>query len=133
MFKQSKGFLWGAIAGGVIGSVTALLLTPKTGKEMRSDISAGAQRVSEVTVKTVNEACETTGRFAKQIGEQAVDFADKAKQVGIGVKDTMKSWRTSTDEETWAEVSSTHESRQKDLEQAFSDSEDGIDAGSIRS
>ncbi|MFX3633832.1 MAG: YtxH domain-containing protein [Candidatus Pristimantibacillus sp.] len=84
--KQSKGFLLGALAGGVIGSVTALLLAPKPGKELRQDISAGAHKVQETTVKVAGQVGDTTGRIAKQIGNQAVQLADKAKLAVNSVK-----------------------------------------------
>lgn len=84
--KQSKGFLLGALAGGVIGSITALLLAPKPGKELRQDISAGAHKVQETTVRVAGQVGDTTGRFAKQIGNQAVQLADKAKLAVNSVK-----------------------------------------------
>lgn len=73
--KDSKGFLLGALAGGIIGSVTALLFAPKPGKELRQDISAGAQKVGDTTVRAANVVGETTGRIAKEIGGQASNFA----------------------------------------------------------
>lgn len=73
--KDTKGFLLGAIAGGIIGSVTALLFAPKAGKELRQDISAGAQKVGEGTIKAANKVGETTGRFVKGIGDQASTIA----------------------------------------------------------
>lgn len=36
---DTKTFIIGAIIGGVVGAATALLLTPKSGKEIRSDLS----------------------------------------------------------------------------------------------
>ncbi|QAY66442.1 YtxH domain-containing protein [Paenibacillus protaetiae] len=109
--KQGKGFWLGALAGGVAGSIAALLLTPKTGKEMRHDISVGAHKVGDVTVKV-----------ASQVGETASDMAEKAKQMGSKVASTVKSWRGAGTEEELAAVSS-HHSRQEELELAFSDLE----------
>ncbi|TCN01415.1 gas vesicle protein [Paenibacillus sp. BK033] len=77
--KQTKGFLLGAIAGGIIGSVTALLFAPKAGKELRHDISEGARRVQEQTVRAAGQVSDTTVRIAKQIGNQATELADTAK------------------------------------------------------
>jgi len=37
--SYSKGFLLGAIVGGAVGAITALLLAPKSGKELREDLS----------------------------------------------------------------------------------------------
>lgn len=90
--KQSKGFLLGALAGGVVGSITALLLAPKAGKELRQDISAGAQKVSDRTVKVAGQVSDTTGRIAKQIGGQAVQIADKTKHAAGNVVSSVKGW-----------------------------------------
>ncbi|RCW45585.1 YtxH domain-containing protein [Paenibacillus prosopidis] len=90
--KQTKGFLLGALAGGVVGSITALLLAPKAGKELRQDISANAQKVSDTTVKVAGQVSDTTGRIAKQIGGQAVQIADRTKQAAGSVVSSVKGW-----------------------------------------
>lgn len=92
--SDTKGFLLGTLAGGVIGSVAALLLAPKSGKELRGDISAGAQKVSDQTVKVASQVGDTTGRIAKQISGQAVQFADRTKQVVINVRNRSKGSET---------------------------------------
>ncbi|RJE89771.1 YtxH domain-containing protein [Paenibacillus sp. 1011MAR3C5] len=73
--KDTKGFLLGAIAGGVIGSITALLFAPKAGKELRQDISTGAQKVGGTTIKAANKVGETTGRIVREFGDQASTIA----------------------------------------------------------
>ncbi|MDQ0058474.1 YtxH domain-containing protein [Paenibacillus harenae] len=88
--KQNKGFLLGALAGGVIGSVTALLLAPKAGKELRQDISTGAQKVGQTTVKVAGQVGDTTGRIARQIGDQAVQIADRTKLAAGNFVSTVK-------------------------------------------
>lgn len=90
--KQTKGFLLGALAGGVVGSITALLLAPKAGKELRQDLSASAQKVSDTTVKVAGQVSDTTGRIAKQIGGQAVQIADRTKQAAGSVVSSVKGW-----------------------------------------
>ncbi|CAM4060874.1 YtxH domain-containing protein [Paenibacillus alkaliterrae] len=99
--KQTKGFLLGALAGGVVGSITALLIAPKAGKELRQDISVGAQKVSDTTVKVAGQVTDTTGRLAKQLGGQAVQIAGKTKQVASSVVTGMRS-RNKGSEETEA-------------------------------
>jgi len=88
--KQSKVFFIGAIVGGVIGSVSALLFAPKSGKELRQDISSGAQKVSQAAVRTASEVSDTTGRLVKEIGEGASQFAAKIKQAA-SAKETLQS------------------------------------------
>lgn len=96
--KQTKGFLLGAIAGGVVGSVTALLLAPKPGKELRQDISAGAQKVSDTTARVAGQVTDTTGRIARQIGDQAVQLADRTKQAATNVVTSVRSRSKGTEE-----------------------------------
>ena len=45
----TKGFIIGALVGGVAGALTALLLAPKSGAELRQDI---AKTSSDVYGKT---------------------------------------------------------------------------------
>ena len=76
----AKSFLFGVIAGGVAGSVAALLLAPKSGKEMRSDIAVQAQKACDTTMKAAGDAREATGRLARQISTQAGQIAGITKQ-----------------------------------------------------
>ncbi|OBZ12991.1 MULTISPECIES: YtxH domain-containing protein [Bacillales] len=96
--KQTKGFLLGALAGGVVGSVTALLLAPKAGKELRQDISVQAHKVSDTTVKVAGQVSDTTGRIAKQIGDQAVQIAGKTRQAASSVVSSVRSRSKGTEE-----------------------------------
>lgn len=45
----TKGLLLGFIAGSVLGAVTALLLAPKSGKELRGDIKKKTDELKEAT------------------------------------------------------------------------------------
>lgn len=96
--KQTKGFFLGALAGGVVGSITALLLAPKPGKELRQDISVGAQKVGDTTVKVAGQVGDTTGRIAKQIGNQAIQIADKTKQAASHVVSSVRARSKGTEE-----------------------------------
>ncbi|OMF21330.1 hypothetical protein BK133_28540 [Paenibacillus sp. FSL H8-0548] len=96
--KQTKGFMLGALAGGVIGSVTALLLAPKPGKELRQDISVGAQKVGDTTVKVAGQVSDKTGRIARQIGDQAVHIAGKTKQAATQVASSVRLRSKGTEE-----------------------------------
>lgn len=131
--KGTKGFLLGALAGGIVGSVTALLFAPKSGKELRGDISEGAQKVSDATLHAVSQVGETTGRVAKQIGGQAAELADKAKHVGIGVADTVKSWRglNGSEDEAVVQVSGI-ESCREGLDTAYAEEDEERDEADIR-
>ncbi|AZN42344.1 YtxH domain-containing protein [Paenibacillus albus] len=100
MAKKSgtKGFVYGAIAGGVIGSVTALLFAPKAGRELRKDIADGTQVVSEHTVRIASQVGESTTKIAKQVGSGVTTAASKAKDTASQVIDNVRNWRSGSDD-----------------------------------
>ncbi|MCR8659093.1 YtxH domain-containing protein [Paenibacillus endoradicis] len=78
--KRGTAFLAGIITGGVVGSVTALLFAPKSGKELRLDIKVGAEKVAEATVKAVDHVTETVYEASRQIEDRTVKIVSGAKQ-----------------------------------------------------
>lgn len=88
-----RNFLMGALAGGIAGSVTALLLAPKSGRELRKDIVVSAQQVSDRTVQIAGQVGDTTTRIVKQVSEGATDFAGKTKDTASSVIDSVRNWR----------------------------------------
>ncbi|TYP73915.1 YtxH domain-containing protein [Paenibacillus methanolicus] len=95
--KANKGFLYGLLAGGVVGSLTALLFAPKSGKELRQDIADGAQQVGEQTARIAGQVGESTTRLAKQVGSGASAIADKAKETTSNVIDSVRNWKRGED------------------------------------
>ncbi|ALS29014.1 general stress protein [Paenibacillus sp. 32O-W] len=91
--NQSKSFWIGALAGSLVGSVTALLLAPKSGKELRKDIAEGGRAVGETSSRIVGQVCETTGRISRQVSGQTAQLTNKAKQTASQVISQVKSWR----------------------------------------
>ncbi|TAE29131.1 MAG: YtxH domain-containing protein [Candidatus Kapaibacterium sp.] len=65
----SKGLAIGMIIGGAVGAALALLLTPKTGKEMRRDI---AGRGGEFYDRASEFAKEQSGRMGDYVNEGKV-------------------------------------------------------------
>jgi gas vesicle protein len=100
---QSKSFLFGAVAGGVLGSVTALLLAPKSGRELRKDITEGAHHVGERTVHIAGQVGETTTRIAKQVGGGAANLAGKARDTAGSMIGGVRSWRIGKSDDQEAE------------------------------
>nr|WP_227779407.1 YtxH domain-containing protein [Paenibacillus illinoisensis] len=74
--------LWGALIGSVVGSVTALLLAPKSGRELRQDISEGARQVTEKGQE-----------LAVKVGEQSSQIVSKVKETADVVIQDIQSWR----------------------------------------
>ncbi|MBY3620035.1 YtxH domain-containing protein [Acinetobacter sp. CUI P1] len=97
MKKDTKGLLWGALVGSVVGSVTALLFAPKPGKELRKDIAEGTAA-----------GIEKVQGIAVQAGDKSIELYDKAKD-SIGhvvheVREWSKSCSNAVEEEDTATV-----------------------------
>jgi len=71
-----RGFLTGLVLGGLAGAITALLLAPKSGKELRSDI----RRRSEELYTKARELFENTGEEVSDIVNEARHRAQSVVQ-----------------------------------------------------
>ncbi|MFC0215356.1 YtxH domain-containing protein [Paenibacillus chartarius] len=91
--QKGKDLIVGAIAGTVLGAVTALLLAPKSGKELRSDIAEGVQQASEKTQQLVTDVTTVTSKAAKQVSAQTGEWIGKAKSVTSQVVQEVRSWK----------------------------------------
>ncbi|MNW41396.1 YtxH-like protein [compost metagenome] len=100
--KDSKGWLWGAVIGTVVGSVTALLFAPKAGRELRKDIADGARQVGDKTQEVASKVSEKTQEVAGKVSEQSVQLAGKVKDSAGELVNDIKNWRASkqADDET---------------------------------
>ncbi|GAA3401344.1 YtxH domain-containing protein [Paenibacillus hodogayensis] len=90
---RGKDFILGAIVGGVLGAVTALLFAPKSGKELRADISTQAHVISEKTQELAETVNTKTHVLAKQVSEHTGEWVQKAKEVAETVTDEVKAWK----------------------------------------
>lgn len=100
--KEDSGagsFLLGAVVGGVIGAATALFLAPKTGKEMRDDLTTQAGQIKEKSIELSAIAKDK----ATEYGSVA---KDKATEYGGIAKDKATEFATTAKEKT-EEVSKT--------------------------
>ncbi|MFK4997438.1 YtxH domain-containing protein [Bacillus sp. N9] len=48
--NQTSNFMTGIIVGSIVGAATALLIAPKSGKELRSDINEQVEALKEKRV-----------------------------------------------------------------------------------
>ncbi|RKN85419.1 YtxH domain-containing protein [Paenibacillus ginsengarvi] len=90
---RGKDFLLGAIVGGVLGAVTALLLAPKSGKELRADLSEQAHLIGEKTHELAETVGGKTQVIAKQVSEHTGEWMQKAKEVVDSVSEEVKAWK----------------------------------------
>ena len=91
--NRSGSFLVGALVGTIAGAVGALLLAPKSGRELRKDIAEGAQQVSDKTVHTAHVIGEQTSKIAEQVSDQTSQLVDKAKTAAGSVAGEVRAWR----------------------------------------
>lgn len=78
---NGKDFIIGALVGGIIGAVTALLLAPKSGTELRGNISTQAVQLKDKTKDLSSTAKEKTNQLSKQLQEQSGQIVDKVKSI----------------------------------------------------
>lgn len=92
----TKGFLLGAIVGGAVGAITALLLAPKSGAELRKDIAETSQdiygkasdyfqiveeKVGKAVANTVNEGKAKAQGIIESAKRQAENILENAENV----------------------------------------------------
>lgn len=89
---NTKDFLIGTLIGGIVGATTALFLAPKSGRELREDITDQATQLKERTdnwkvqaTEYTNELAETAkdkkNQLTKAITDQTQQVMDKVKQL----------------------------------------------------
>ncbi|WP_338472050.1 YtxH domain-containing protein [Niallia sp. XMNu-256] len=89
---HAKDFVIGAVTGAIIGSLAALLFTPKSGREFRQDLNDQAFTLRDKTdhirsqaVLKGNELSSTvkdkTSTISRKVSEQSVDLVKKVKNL----------------------------------------------------
>jgi len=77
--SQAKSLLAGIILGGIVGATTALLLAPKSGKEIRKDIARTYEDVSDSAHELAHSVTSKSHRYANHLSGQAEEWTDKVK------------------------------------------------------
>ncbi|WP_372010855.1 YtxH domain-containing protein [Paenibacillus chitinolyticus] len=119
--KRNKDLLVGAVIGGVLGAVTALLFAPKSRRELRSDLKEGYHQVSEKTQQIAGDVAEKLKRIvsavsekaqtaAESIGRTKSEMAGKAKLAAAQVGQEVKSWHSSKPENATDDVAAAEAS-----------------------
>ncbi|MBA4537702.1 YtxH domain-containing protein [Bacillus aquiflavi] len=124
--SNAKDFLVGSIVGAVVGAATALLLAPKSGKELRKDLNEQASLLKEKTETLKDTAItkgsdlaaaakEKTNTLTKAVSEQSSQLLNKVKSI----KKSESS--ETTDEATGAD--SDIKTKLKETQKAFEETE----------
>ncbi|GIP33790.1 YtxH domain-containing protein [Paenibacillus sp. J2TS4] len=112
---NGRDFVIGALVGGVIGAVTALLFAPKSGRELRSDLADQAQQLGD-----------KTKQIANNVSSQTSEWIGKAKDVAGTVVEEVKAWKDAGKEvavATLEEAKSAAVEQQQELESETKDTE----------
>jgi gas vesicle protein len=87
MKNDTKKMLGGFLLGGTVGAVLAILYAPKSGKEMRKDISKKTRQIKNNAIDLVEDVIEDIKEFASDIKEktesiieEGVNISEKAKK-----------------------------------------------------
>ena len=89
MSKKSSGFILGAMIGAVSAAATALLLAPKSGKELREDLMAEADRVKGQMNDYSEIALEKGVEFSEVAKNATEDIRVNLKESAIQLKDSV--------------------------------------------
>ncbi|WP_372637892.1 YtxH domain-containing protein [Cohnella sp.] len=87
---ETKQAIKGVVIGGMIGAAAALLLAPKSGKELRKDIRDRYSSVQDRTKQFVADAGGKTLELAQQVGRKTADIADKTRSILTEVKEEIQ-------------------------------------------
>ena len=103
----SSSFILGALVGGIIGAATALMLAPKPGKELMTDLSTQAKNLKEKKSSNSDSDEEKSGGgLTQQMKEQSTKVMDKVKNIK-GNKSPMDDGTASSEGEEQIELHAT--------------------------
>ena len=137
--EESSGagsFLAGALVGGVIGAAAALFLAPKSGSEMRGDLTTQASHLKDKSIEIssvakekatglTSAAKEKTGEFSKTIQEQSGQLVDKVKSMKSKTSVPMDDGTASSEGEESVDFIDTAKTK---LEDAYEAGEEQVTA-----
>lgn len=95
---DSKDFMIGALVGGMLGAAAALLLAPKAGKELRSDLNEQAVYLKDKSNEFSHLAREKSSNIVRTVSEQSNQVATKVKDLTSNLRKDMDKWRSKEEE-----------------------------------
>ncbi|MBU8879760.1 YtxH domain-containing protein [Bacillus sp. FJAT-29790] len=89
---NTKDFLIGALIGGMVGAAAALFLSPKSGREIRSNLNEQASVLKEKTgqfretamnkgIELATVAKEKTNVLTQNVSKQSTEIVNKVKSI----------------------------------------------------
>ncbi|WJV31314.1 YtxH domain-containing protein [Rossellomorea sp. AcN35-11] len=95
---NSKDFMIGTLIGGIVGAATALLLAPKSGKDLRHDLNEQATVIREKTGQWKDTAVEKSNEFAAVAKEKSSALTKSVQEQSNNVVGKLKTYRSNKDE-----------------------------------
>lgn len=113
---ENGGMIKGALIGGIIGAAAALLMAPKSGRELRADLSNRYTDVSERTKQVIADVSSKTQEVAKTVGNKTSEVARTMSDQAIGIMDKTRSAVTAAKDEVsaWKEEKAANEISKED-------------------
>lgn len=75
--------------GAVLGAAIALLMAPKSGMELRSDIAEEASKMGEKISATTHDVTDTVKSKINQLGSKAEEMGDEAERMAHDTSSKM--------------------------------------------
>jgi gas vesicle protein len=89
-------FLMGLLAGTVLGAGLGMLFAPKTGAEVRKQLSEQANRLRSTASDTIHQASERIGQASQQASERMTQASEKVSQMVDRGRDAYERAKTPT-------------------------------------
>lgn len=77
--SSSRDFITGAIVGGLAGALTALLLAPKSGKELRGTLNEQSSTLKTKSIDIASVAKEKVSDLKETVTQQSSSLINKIK------------------------------------------------------
>ncbi|WP_449621358.1 YtxH domain-containing protein [Robertmurraya sp. Marseille-Q9965] len=104
---NTKDFLLGALIGGIVGAATALFLTPKSGKDIREELSQQAITLKEKTGYIRETALNKGTELAEVAKERSISLGQAVSKQSNELVSKVKALRPQTEESGDTGVAST--------------------------
>lgn len=121
--QEGQGFVAGAVLGAIAGGIAAMLLTPKTGREMRAIVREYAKEwegeagdFAEEARKILNTIKEAIDDGAEEITDRAPIIAERTAEVATQTAETVADTYETT-RDTVSEMVETFRSQWQELEE----------------
>ncbi len=86
MADKGGSFLAGLLLGGIVGGVAALLVTPKTGREIRDDLSEDAEKILARAKEELEHAKKIAmDKFEEEMEKIRHDDDDEMEEADVEV------------------------------------------------